>query len=86
MSEPTETNKPEKTFRSGALSVSVWKRRHNDDVFYNATPQRAYKAKDESWQYTDSFGRDDLPIVGALLQQAFAFIVATEAKAKEVQS
>lgn len=85
-----DTNKPLKQFRSGALSVGVWARRHNDEVFYNATPQRAYLDKKDTsggsegtWKYTDSFGRDDLPIVAALLNQAFSFIVAMEQKAHD---
>lgn len=91
MSEPT--NKPTKQFHSGALSVGVWARGHNDKTFYNATPQRAYlDKKDQSggdegtWKYTDSFSRDDLPIVAGLLAQAFAWIVMMEAKAKEQAS
>lgn len=44
-----EKQKPVKQFRSGALSVGVWARRHNDETFYNATPQRAYlDKKDQS--------------------------------------
>jgi len=89
----TESNKPAKQFRSGALSVGVWARRHNDEVFYNATPQRAYLDKkdtsdgdDGTWKYTDSFGRDDLPIIAALLTQAFAWIVMMEAKANEAKA
>jgi hypothetical protein len=83
-----EPKKPVKQFRSGALSVGVWARQHNDETFYNATPQRAYLDKKDTsggdegtWKYTDSFSRDDLPIVAALLNQAFSFIVAQEQKA-----
>lgn len=88
-----EKQKPAKQFRSGALSVSVWGRRHNDETFYNATPQRAYLDKkdtsggaDGTWKYSDSYGRDDLPIVGALLAQAFAWIVMMEQKAHEAKA
>lgn len=78
--------KPAKTFRAGALSVSVWEKRSKQDgsLFYNATPQRCYKDdKADEWKYTDSLNRDDLPIVAALLHQAFSWVVAQEAKAKE---
>lgn len=85
-----EKQKPMKQFRSGALSVGVWARRHNEETFYSATPQRAYLDKkdtsggtDGTWKYTDSMSRDDLPIVAALLNQAFSFIVAQEQKAYE---
>jgi hypothetical protein len=79
--------KPVKQFRAGALGVSLWKREHNGESFYNATPSRCYKdekrAEGEQWVYTDSFGRDDLPIISALMSEAFAWIVATEAEAKK---
>lgn len=82
-------NKPIKQFKAGALGVSAWQKRSSVDgsFFYNATPSRVYKddkkPEGEQWQYTDSFSRDDLPIIAALLNQAFSWICATEAKAKE---
>ena len=82
-----ENNQPLKQFKSGALGVSVWQRWHNDEVFYNATTSRAFLDKKDTsesaegtWKYTDSFGRDDLPILAALLNQAFSFIVAQQTK------
>jgi len=80
----TETEpkqQPAKQFRAGALGVSVWKREHNGEIFYNATASRAFTRDDgESFEYSDSFGRDDLPIVAALLNQAFSWIVAQMGK------
>ncbi|HXE43230.1 MAG TPA: hypothetical protein VN516_09420 [Candidatus Baltobacteraceae bacterium] len=82
-----QKQKPAAQFRSGALSVSVWERRHNDKPFYNATPQRAYldekdtsESPDGTWKYTDSFSRDDLPVIAALLNQAFGWIIAQPTK------
>lgn len=76
-----EQIKPIKQFSSGALRVSVWKREHNGEFFYNATASRAFtRDEGKSWEYSDSFGRDDLPIVAALLNQAFSFIVAQQAR------
>lgn len=82
-----ENKKPVKQFKCGALGVSVWERRHNDEVFYNATASRAFLDKKDTsesaegtWKYTDSFGRDDLPIVASLLNTAFSWIVITTTK------
>ena len=70
------SNGPVKQFRAGALSVAVFKREHEKDTFYSATPSRAYTQDDgQTWEYTDSFNRDDLPVVAALLNQAFSWIV-----------
>lgn len=79
MSEQAK-QKPERVFRRGALSVSVWKRERQTDTgvetYYNATPQRAFTRDDgKTWEYSDSFGTDDLPTVAALLQAAFYWIV-----------
>lgn len=86
MSEPKQ--KPAAQFKCGALSVSVWQRRHNDEVFYNATPQRAYLDKkdtsggaDGTWKYSDSYNRDDLPIIAALMLKAFSWIIRETSKA-----
>ncbi len=79
MSEETK-NRPAKQFRCGAVSVSVFKREHNGEIFYNATPSRAYTKDDgKTWQYSDSFNRDELPLVASLLNQAFSWIVAQSA-------
>ena len=78
---PNEVKKPAKQFRAGALSVSVWPREHQGKTFYNATAQRAYTKDDgKTFEYSDSFDRDDLPCVAALLNQAFSWIVAETAK------
>lgn len=77
----SENNKPVKQFRAGAVNVSVFQREHNGTKFYNATPSRAYTKDDgKTWEYSDSFDRDDLPVVASLLNQAFSFIVAETAK------
>lgn len=78
--------KPARQFRCGALSVSVWRREHNGDFFFSATAQRAYKDdKADAWKYSDSFNREDLPVVASLLNQAFSWIIAQETKANEAK-
>lgn len=91
MSEATKpasktTTAPVAKFRAGAVGVSVFKREFNGSEFYNASVQRAYldekdqrDGPDGTWKYTDSLGRDDLPVAAALLIQAFTFIVAQTA-------
>ena len=76
-----EKQKPAKKFRAGAIGVSVWPREHQGKVFYSATASRAFTKDDgKTFEYSDSFDRDDLPIVSALLNQAFSWIVAQQAK------
>ena len=65
--------KPAKQFRCGAVAVAVWRRDVNGKVFYSATPSRGYTVDDgQTWVYTDNFGREELPVLAALLNQAFS--------------
>jgi hypothetical protein len=80
------TSGPVAKFRAGAVGVSVFKREFDGKEFYSASVGRAYidekdlrDGPDGTWKYTDSLGRDDLPVAAALLNQAFAFIVAQTA-------
>ena len=76
-----KTTAPVKTFRAGATSVSIFQREHDGETYYNATPSRAYTRDDgKTWEYSDSFGRDELPVVGRLLDMAFAWIVSQNQK------
>jgi hypothetical protein len=84
--ENQRSNQPEKLFRAGALSVSVWKREQEKKgeavrVFYSATASRAYTEDDgATWKYSDSFGRDELPVIADLMRAAFMWIVSQESK------
>jgi hypothetical protein len=81
-----ETNKPAKLFRRGGVGVSVWRREHEGEVFYNVTPSRAFKRKgsedDDPFEYSDNFSTDDVPVLSRLLDMAFAWIVSQSAKAE----
>ena len=68
-------NKPEKVFRIGSVSASIWARPTKDGtgVFYNVQFQRSYRS-DETTQYTDSFNQDDLLNVAQIAQRAEQWI------------
>jgi hypothetical protein len=79
-----EKNLPVHKMRSGAISVSIWKHDSENGAFHTATPQRAYtRDNGESWEYTDSFSRDDLPTVALLMQSAWAWINRREQEEKK---
>lgn len=69
------TNKPEKIFRIGSTSASIWKRPGKDgaSVFYSVQFQRSYRT-DDSTQYTDSFNHDDLLNIAELAKRAECWI------------
>lgn len=77
------SNSPAIVLRSGALSVSIWKREHEGKAFYNVQPSRAYTEDDgQTWQYSDSFGRDDALILAELLHLAWQWIRRAEMEEK----
>lgn len=73
-----ETSAPDMKFRSGAVSVSVWK---NEGIsqqngkpytFYTVSTQRSYLDKDgATWKNTQSFKVNDLLKLARLLEKAF---------------
>ena len=75
------TNTPEKKFRAGAISATVWL---NQGQSKNGEPtnwrtislQRGYKDKDDKWQNTTSMRINDLPRAALVLQQAYEYLVS----------
>jgi hypothetical protein len=76
---------PVAKFRAGAVSAALWE---NDiDVkgrtitILKATVQRRYKDKDDNWQSSDSFSRNEIPLAIYCLQKAFDKIIETQSQA-----
>ena len=67
--------KPIHEVRLGAIKAAVWRNETESGVRYNATFSRLYKDGD-SWKSTDSFGRDDLLLLGKVADQAHSWIFA----------
>ena len=84
MSDQNKKQAPAKLFRRGGVAVSVWRREHEGEVFYNVAPSRAFKRKgadeNDPFEYSDNFGTDDVPTLARLLDMAFAWIVSQSAK------
>ncbi len=76
---------PVAKFRAGAVSAALWE---NDiDVkgrtitILKATVQRRYKDKDDNWQSSDSFNRNEIPLAIYCLQKAFDKIIEKQSEA-----
>jgi hypothetical protein len=66
-------NKPANAIRLGAIEASIWRNETENGPRYSVTITRLYK-DDEQRKTTDSFGRDDLPLAGKVLDMAQAWI------------
>ena len=74
------SNKPVKQFRLRAISASIFENEtEKGQTFFKVTVQRSYKTKD-GFKSTNSFTRDDLPLVAELVTAAWRDILKREAE------
>lgn len=73
---------PVQTFRLGRIKAAVWENETDQKKFYNVTFARTYVDEQKNYHDTDSFGRDDLPLVAKLADQAHTFIFGRLAEQK----
>jgi hypothetical protein len=72
---PKPKEKPANEIRIGAIKAAIWKNDTAGGVRYNVTFSRIYKDKeDDQWKSTDSFGRDDLLVLGKVADGAHTWI------------
>ena len=67
--------KPIHEVRLGHIKAAVWRNETEAGVRYNATFSRLYKDGD-TWNSTESFGRDDLLLLGKVADQTHSWIFA----------
>jgi hypothetical protein len=66
---------PVQSFRLGRIKAAVWENESGDgQKFYTVTFTRSYRDEAKTWHDTDSYGRDDLPLVAKLADEAHTFI------------
>ncbi len=70
---PKTKDKPVHELRIGAIKAAIWKNDVTGGVRYNVTFSRLYRDEDQ-WKSTDSFGRDDLLVLGKVADQAHSWI------------
>ncbi len=75
-----ENNLPEKKFRAGAITATIWKNTSNDgeSEFNTISFERSYKDKKDEWQTTNSLRVNDLPKAKLVLAKAYEFLVLKE--------
>jgi hypothetical protein len=66
-------NKPVHEIRIGRIRAAVWEHQAKEIIRHNVTVQRLYK-DGQQWKTSESFGRDDLPVVCKVLDQAHTWI------------
>jgi hypothetical protein len=59
--------------RLGSVKAAIWQNQTDNGTRFNVTVARIYK-DGEQWKSTDSFGRDDLLLLGKVVDQAHTWI------------
>ena len=69
-----EKKRPTHEIRLGRIRATIWMNQTQDaDVWFNVTVSRLFK-DDGKWRDSDSFRRDDLPVVAKAVDMAYEWI------------
>ena len=70
---------PLKKFRAGQVSAALWENEAKVNgrsvTMLKATVERRYKDKNDKWQSSGSFSRNEIPMAIYCLQKAFEAII-----------
>jgi hypothetical protein len=69
----TQKVRPVHEVRLGRIKAAIWANQTEGGVRHNVTVMRIYKDGND-WKSTDSFGRDDLPLVAKVADLAHTWI------------
>ena len=73
MPNNTKSNRPVHEIRIGRVRAAIWENDTSNGMRHNVTFSRLYH-DGESWRDSVSFGRDDLPLVAKVADQAQLWI------------
>ncbi len=73
MTKKAEKTRPVHEVRLGRIRAAIWENETQNGTRHNVTVSRLYKDGDE-WKDSTSFGRDDLPLVAKVADQAHSWI------------
>jgi len=76
----TSGNLPEKKFRAGSVSATIWLNKgqkvNGEEAEYRTiSVERSYTDKNGNWQSTNSMRINDLPKAQLVLQKAYEYVV-----------
>lgn len=71
------SKRPIHEIRFGRLQAAIWENVGPSQVWFNVTIARSFQENGE-WKESSGFRRDDLPVVAALADRAYAWIWSQE--------
>ena len=73
MAQTRSKQEPVHEVRLGRIKAAIWENATQNGTRHNVTVSRLYR-DDDGWKDSTSFGRDDLPLVSKVLDQAHTWI------------
>lgn len=79
----SDRKRPVHEIRIGRIRAAVWVNETENGVRHNVTISRLYRDEQQGqWKDSTSFGRDDLPLVAKVADQAHSWIYQAQARAQ----
>ena len=69
----SDKKRPVHEVRMGRIKAAIWENESDNGTFHNVAISRLYKDGDD-WKDSTSFGREDLPLVMKVADQAHTWI------------
>ena len=82
MSNNNTKPRPVHEIRLGRIRAAIWENDTKNGTRHNVTVARLYKDGD-NWRDSSSFGRDDLPLVAKVADEAHSWIFAESARSRD---
>lgn len=78
-----KSNQPEKKFRAGLITATVWKNETKDSdgnqvTYQTVSFERSYKDKDDRWKTTNSLRMNDVPKAILVLEKAYEHLALSD--------
>jgi hypothetical protein len=77
-------NKPEKKFRAGAVTATIWRNTSEKGSYGSVQLERSYMDKDKKWKSTGSLRLNDIPKASLVLQKAYEYLTVKEKVNEEI--
>lgn len=76
--------RPVHEIRLGRIRAAIWVNETDNGIRHNVTISRLYRDEQQGqWKDSTSFGRDDLPLVAKVADQAHLWIFQAQARAAQ---
>jgi hypothetical protein len=77
--------KPAHEIRLGRVRATIWPHETEGKTWYNVTFSRLYVGEDGQWTSSESFGREDLPLLVKVADQAHTWFYQERMNSQPVE-